>query len=1748
MKAKLLLLLILANFSIYAQQYTAIPDINFEKKLIALGYDTAPEDGQVLTANITSLTSLNVSKSAISDLTGIQDFTSLTQLNVSENLLTNLDFSNNIKLKGLQVSKNQLTALNVSKNTALTDLSCYANKLTALNISALTSLTNLTCSSNILTSLDVDNNESLNYLNCGNNQLTAINVSKNTALITFYCHANKITSLDVSNNILLEYFMCHDNQLKAINVSKNAALIMFDCLDNQLTSVDISNNPKITELACENNKLVSLNLKNGANTNLDLAFTNFKNNPDLKCIQVDDVNYSNANWSAIKDASAEFNTDCPAFTLIPDANFEDKLIALNIDKDGKNGKVITKDIASITTLDLSNSSISDLTGIQDFAALQSLNCSTNVLTALDLAANKKLTVLNCSENQLTTLHPGTLPLLTSLNCSYNSITSLDITKNPSLVTINFSNNALNSLNLKNGFNTNLDWFNVNFTKNPALSCIQVDNAQYSNDNWNGKLDKTSYFTEDCSSFTLIPDSNFEDKLIELKIDIDGKNGKVLTSSISKVTDLNVQLSEISDLTGIEGFTALEYLNCQFNNLSSLNLSQNSKLIELSCHGNKLTTLDLATNTELTTLQANKNQIAKLDLSQNAKLVYVNVMENALTSLNLKNGNNTNFQGALLTKNPTLSCIQVDDTAFATTRTDIFYKDSAANYNVVCVNYTLIPDVNFENKLISLGIDSGSPDGKVQTSKISTLVSLDIANSNITDLTGIQDFTELKYFFCNSNSITTIDLSKNLLLENLDVKENNLTSLNVSKNIKLQILEFAQNQISSIDLSENTNLSQIGFNFNKLTEINLTNNNLTELHCRGNSLTNLNLTAQTNLKLLECGNNKIVSLNLTSNKKLEELECANMGLTSLNVSENKELVLLNAFGNELTSLDFSQNPKLKGLYVEFNPLKTLNLKNGNNENFILANPTNKSQTIVYTSFLNNPNLSCIQVDNVEYSNSKWSKIKDETANYNVECIQYTLIPDVNFENKLISLGIDSGTPDGKVQTSKISSITDLDLYNASITNLTGIQDFVSLTNLSVMSNQLTTLDISQNLTLTNLNAGYNKLKSLDTSNNIALEYLSFYYNEITNLDLSTNINLSLLACGNNQLTAIDLSNNKKLSTLWCPSNQLTNLDVSKTSVMSLLCSENKLLTSVNLRNGKNTSIQSSINGIDFTKNPLLSCILVDNALYSNENWTDFKEATASYSTVDCSQITAIPDPAFEDKLIALNIDTDGKNGSVLNNSISTITSLDVASAAIKDLTGIKGFTSLSTLDCSGNMLSVLDLSQSPALTVVNCSSNTLVSLNLKNGNNNNFALTSNFTNNTNLTCIQVDDADYSTANWTTLKDANANYNVDCNKYTLIPDANFEDKLIALEIDKDGKNGKVETASINKITFLDLSSSNISDLTGIEDFTALTYLDCNYNNISNIDISHNKLLKKFAIYANKLTSLDLKANTELFNLAISINQISTIDLSQNKKLHYVTADRNLLTNLNVDENKELESIYCGENKLTSINLRNLPNLTSLNCGENNITSLDLTSNTQLVDLYCSNMKLTALDLNKNVLLKRLQASWNQLTTLDLSQNPNLELVFLEFNPLTSLNVQNGNNKNFVIPSPNGKKSETAIYTSFLGNKTLSCIKVDDAAFSNANWSKIKETNTTYSETCTLGLEESVFDKVIVYPNPTKGEVSINNIALEKVTVYNTIGQLVKTFTLDSASTNSTIDLSGLPKGVYYIYLINEDAASAKKIIVE
>ena len=107
---------------------------------------------------------------------------------------------------------------------------------------------------------------------------------------------------------------------------------------------------------------------------------------------------------------------------------------------------------------------------------------------------------------------------------------------------------------------------------------------------------------------------------------------------------------------------------------------------------------------------------------------------------------------------------------------------------------------------------------------------------------------------------------------------------------------------------------------------------------------------------------------------------------------------------------------------------------------------------------------------------------------IVCIsQYTSIPDQNFEQALIDLGYDN-VIDGQVLTSNIDTITVLDVSGGVISDLTGIEDFTALTNLSCWNNQLTSLDVSGCNALTNLNCGWNQLTSLDVNQNTALTTL------------------------------------------------------------------------------------------------------------------------------------------------------------------------------------------------------------------------------------------------------------------------------------------------------------------------------------------------------------------------------------------------------------------------------------------------------------------------------------------------------------------------------------------------------------------------------------------------------------------------------------------------------------------------------------
>jgi len=131
--------------------------------------------------------------------------------------------------------------------------------------------------------------------------------------------------------------------------------------------------------------------------------------------------------------------------------------------------------------------------------------------------------------------------------------------------------------------------------------------------------------------------------------------------------LNISNKGITDLTGIQDFSALQILNCSYNSITSLDFSNNIALSSLYCHYNQLINLNLYQNTNLTNLYCNNNQLTSLNLSQNPYLTHVDCRYNQLVCLNVKNGNNIELAGGpFANSNPSLTCIEVDNVAYSST--------------------------------------------------------------------------------------------------------------------------------------------------------------------------------------------------------------------------------------------------------------------------------------------------------------------------------------------------------------------------------------------------------------------------------------------------------------------------------------------------------------------------------------------------------------------------------------------------------------------------------------------------------------------------------------------------------------------------------------------------------------------------------------------------------------------------------------------------------------------------------------------------------------------------------------------------------------------------------------------------------------------------------------------------------------------------------------------------------------------------
>lgn len=214
----------------------------------------------------------------------------------------------------------------------------------------------------------------------------------------------------------------------------------------------------------------------------------------------------------------------------------------------------------------------------------------------------------------------------------------------------------------------------------------------------------------------IPDTNFKNKLLQASASnniaggdvIDtNTNGQIEISEAQQITYLNVIVSNISDLTGIEYFINLQQLLIQYNSISTINLSSLSNLVGFSCEYNNFSSINLTglsnlqglicNNNQITNLSfnglnnlnnvvCNNNQISTLDFTTNPLLKKLRCSNNNLASINLKNSinhdfSNVNFNDCWKTGNPNLATICVDASELASVQNHLNNCGSVQTINI-----------------------------------------------------------------------------------------------------------------------------------------------------------------------------------------------------------------------------------------------------------------------------------------------------------------------------------------------------------------------------------------------------------------------------------------------------------------------------------------------------------------------------------------------------------------------------------------------------------------------------------------------------------------------------------------------------------------------------------------------------------------------------------------------------------------------------------------------------------------------------------------------------------------------------------------------------------------------------------------------------------------------------------------------------------------------------------------------------------
>ncbi len=401
---------------------------------------------------------------------------------------------------------------------------------------------------------------------------------------------------------------------------------------------------------------------------------------------------------------------------------------------------------------------------------------------------------------------------------------------------------------------------------------------------------------------------------------------------------------------------------------------------------------------------------------------------------------------------------------------------------------------------------------------------------------------------------------------------------------------------------------------------------------------------------------------------------------------------------------------------------------------------------------------------------------------------------------------------------------------------------------------------------------------------------------------------------------------------------------------------------------------------------------------------------------------------------------------------------------------------------------------------------------------------------------------------------------------IPDVNFKAKLLAanptnqyaqnlsgnyFSIDSNN-DGEIQLTEAHQVKLLNINSSSISNLTGIENFINLEILRCPQNNLTSLDIVQNTNLTLLDCTENNLSSLNIDSNIDLLSLSCSYNQLTNLNTTNNVNLEFINCEVNNLSSINVTQNLNLELLRFNANSITSIDVSNNQSLTELACHMNPISVLDVSQNPLLNSLECGgSFLLSNLNLSNNLNLQILTVYDTAITDLDFSNNPNLFIFYCSNSLLSTLDLNNlaslhklllSNNPNLeTLLIRNGSNEEEL---ELFNNPILNFICVDD--FQIDTVTAMANSGALISTNCSLTIDESVYEnKVTLYPNPTSSLIHIiSHNTIKNIELFDVQGRIIASQI--SNSTHTTLDMSQQNAGIYFVKVLTENGVKVEKLI--